>query len=61
MTPYLQGQKAYLIDRFTYEMNPYLKDTSIAEKLAFETWTRDAQDWYIGWRDAAIGISTNGA
>jgi hypothetical protein len=54
MTPYLQGQKAYLIDRFTYEMNPYFKD---CEKLSFNTWPHDAQQWYLGWRDAAIGIS----
>lgn len=57
MTPYLQGQKAYLIDRQAYEANPYLDDPFIAEKLAFSTWTHDAQQWYLGWRDAAIGIT----
>jgi hypothetical protein len=57
MTPYQQGRNAYLIDRLSYEANPYLNSPEIAEKMAFSTWTNDAQQWYLGWRDAGCGIN----
>jgi len=55
MTPYQQGRKART-ERISYEMNPYLSSTSLAERLAFSTWPVDAREWYEGWRDCAIGV-----
>jgi len=57
MTPYREGHNAYSLHREHYEANPYINDPRIAERLAFSTWTNDAQEWYCGWRDAALGLS----